>query len=529
MTRHSRRRQDEELTALSALFLYGWWLVSFIKRTKAPVTIILVVLNVLFWVEPDLLYFFGQKKNLSAGSILLKTYLSWFSPPSGLNWFLLNALIPRQLVDKPQLCPSALVEGRHPLMWLLGHNFTHEDIMHLGYDMVSLLLKGRLLEVSMGSTSFMIMIAALTVLHPALHLFLSYALNALGISNAWDSCVSGVAGLLFGMTSVLHYSSVFWNQPVSPPFDTFLRKTTIDVRYLAWAELLIFALNSPRVSFVGCLSGLLAGITYPHCVFFSRAVYNLLLHYGLEAYAKSTKALYRLRDTLVGSWIVRALHSITLKAKAACRRKLRAVRREIRDNMHLFFTICRVVCRTSYGLACQAIHEVRENISLSILLHRNALSDRAKKMYTNKILAACVPRTHDQVSGAAPLREGQEVLYEQTRGRWIVARVKMVDRAVTPHSYIIVAEGIERNTVASRLRRLFSEGDEVLYHDDRGEWRFAEVECVDRTDIEYSYVIRIFRPDAIVTKDTTASRLAHVENLDDSDDEDPDFVPTDDE
>nr|KJB26900.1 hypothetical protein B456_004G265200 [Gossypium raimondii] len=102
-------------------------------------------------------------------------------------------------VDEVWFNPHLILKNKDMKRFFLSV-FYHVDESHLVYNMMSLLWKGIQLETSMGSTEFASMVVAL-----------------LGLSQA---------------------------------------------RYAAWAELILIQMFVPRVSFLGHLSGIFAGILY---------------------------------------------------------------------------------------------------------------------------------------------------------------------------------------------------------------------------------------------------------------------------
>ncbi|KAG4189529.1 hypothetical protein ERO13_A08G228300v2 [Gossypium hirsutum] len=102
-------------------------------------------------------------------------------------------------VDEVWFNPHLILKNKDMKRFFLSV-FYHVDESHLVYNMMSLLWKGIQLETSMGSTEFASMVVAL-----------------LGLSQA---------------------------------------------RYAAWAELILIQMFVPRVSFLGHLGGILAGILY---------------------------------------------------------------------------------------------------------------------------------------------------------------------------------------------------------------------------------------------------------------------------
>lgn len=116
----------------------------------------------------------------------------------------------------------------------------------------------------MGSAEFASMIAALLAMSQGITLLLSKTLlNFFDYEKAyyWEYSV-GFSGVLFAMKVVLNsYSDDL----------TSVYGVLVPSRYAAWAELILIQMFVPGVSFLGHLSGILAGILY---LGFKRSFYS---------------------------------------------------------------------------------------------------------------------------------------------------------------------------------------------------------------------------------------------------------------
>eukprot|EP00249_Psilotum_nudum_P009535 c21995_g1_i1 orf=318-1361(+) len=135
--------------------------------------------------------------------------------------------------------------------------FYHVDETHLVYNMLSLLWKGVQLESSMGSKSFAWMVAVLLGLSHGL-----VVLTAKGLAMFADypdallsECGVGFSAVLFALKVILN-----WNLPTYADVYGVL----VPARHAAWAELLLVQMFVPGTSFLGHLSGILAGLIYLH-------------------------------------------------------------------------------------------------------------------------------------------------------------------------------------------------------------------------------------------------------------------------
>lgn len=121
--------------------------------------------------------------------------------------------------------------------------------------MISLLWKGIQLETSMGSLQFASMVASLLALSQSITLILSKSLLLLFDYDRpyYYEYSVGFSGVLFAMKVVLNSQSDSY---------TNVHGVLLPSRYAAWAELILIQMIVPGVSFLGHLSGILAGIVY---------------------------------------------------------------------------------------------------------------------------------------------------------------------------------------------------------------------------------------------------------------------------
>lgn len=126
---------------------------------------------------------------------------------------------------------------------------------HLVYNMMSLLWKGIQLETFMGSIEFGSMVIALVTLSQGFSLLLAKALFLFfNYDKAYYREFSvGFSGVLFAMKVVLNSRS---------DEDTYVHGLIVPARYSAWVELILIQMFVPGVSFLGHLSGILAGFFY---------------------------------------------------------------------------------------------------------------------------------------------------------------------------------------------------------------------------------------------------------------------------
>lgn len=139
---------------------------------------------------------------------------------------------------------------------LVLSGFIHVDEMHLYYNMLSFLVKGVQLEQSMGSLAFgALVVYALLASHSLLVAlaYLSYTFDIFPALSGYNSCAVGFSAVIFCLKFVLYMRS---SGVVS------IYGFAINVRYAAWAELVLISILNPNASFVGHLAGILAGVLY---------------------------------------------------------------------------------------------------------------------------------------------------------------------------------------------------------------------------------------------------------------------------
>ena len=109
----------------------------------------------------------------------------------------------------------------------------------------------------MGSVSFALLLAELTLTTGILHLLLSVLVGLVSPSLApglMNSCAVGFSGVLFALKSVLSSRpEAAWSE---------VHGVRLPGKYVAWAELFLVQLLLPDASFLGHLAGILAGLAH---------------------------------------------------------------------------------------------------------------------------------------------------------------------------------------------------------------------------------------------------------------------------
>lgn len=191
------------------------------------------------------LYRLRRKPPVTAGLILANTLIYLRPGP-------LHRLLPS--IDEVWFNPHLIVKHGDLKRFFLSA-FYHMGESHLVYNMMSLLWKGIQLETSMGSAEYTSMIAALLCLSQGISLLLAKSLLVFFDYEAayYDQYAVGFSGVLFAMKVVVNSQS---------DETTFLNGLLIPARHAAWAELILIQMFVPGVSFIGHLSGILAGLLY---------------------------------------------------------------------------------------------------------------------------------------------------------------------------------------------------------------------------------------------------------------------------
>uniref|UniRef100_A0A8D8SZ85 Rhomboid-related protein 4 n=2 Tax=Cacopsylla melanoneura TaxID=428564 RepID=A0A8D8SZ85_9HEMI len=181
-------------------------------------------------------------------------------PPVTLGLVLIHTLLYMNIIAKPwsalDVCISAKTVWQDK-EWkrIILSAFEHGDDMHLYYNMVSLILKGRLLERIFGPIKFIALILFLTIFTSIYYVVLSYGMSVLtNDPTELTHCAIGFSAVLFAMKTILTRQNP----------DTYQSILNVEVKatYAPWFELFIIHVLVPNASFKGHLSGILVGLTY---------------------------------------------------------------------------------------------------------------------------------------------------------------------------------------------------------------------------------------------------------------------------
>ncbi|GFR40875.1 hypothetical protein Agub_g1526, partial [Astrephomene gubernaculifera] len=151
------------------------------------------------------------------------------------------------------LQPRLVLKGQWRRLVLSA--FLHVDETHVLYNMSSLLWKGVRLERRYGSLRFAALVGELLLAAHGMTVLLAAVLAA-QVPGYWylmESCAVGFSAVLFALKVVLSHDDPGYEQVMGFWLPT---------KYMCWAELLLISYLSPRVSFLGHLGGILAGLLH---------------------------------------------------------------------------------------------------------------------------------------------------------------------------------------------------------------------------------------------------------------------------
>lgn len=123
--------------------------------------------------------------------------------------------------------------------------------------MISLAYKGANLESSIGSFPFLFLVLYALVASHTIAVTLAATVHALGYPH-----LSGYNTCAVGFSAVLFCIKYIWNQTADS--STYIYGISVPTKYAAWAECFLITLLTPNVSFLGHVSGIIAGVCYAH-------------------------------------------------------------------------------------------------------------------------------------------------------------------------------------------------------------------------------------------------------------------------
>lgn len=137
---------------------------------------------------------------------------------------------------------------------IISAAFTHGGLMHIGFNMMSLLQLGPNLELQFGTSQFLYMSIWSVFLCGFLYIFISYlCFWVTGRANWLDVAAVGYSGVLFTYATLETYHS---NVDTRSIFGIF----NVPAKLYPWVLLVVLSLVMPNISFLGHLSGILVGV-----------------------------------------------------------------------------------------------------------------------------------------------------------------------------------------------------------------------------------------------------------------------------
>jgi rhomboid domain-containing protein 1 len=154
------------------------------------------------------------------------------------------------------VCIGASMVWNHlDLRRLVLASFFHLDDMHLYYNMVSLLWKGRDLEPRLGSKRFATLIVLFVLVSNTLMVLGSVFLARFAdMPGPYRSCAVGFSAVLFALKVVSAYYS-------TSPYSHVMG-FVVPTQYIYWFELALIHVLVPGSSFFGHLCGIITGLLY---------------------------------------------------------------------------------------------------------------------------------------------------------------------------------------------------------------------------------------------------------------------------
>lgn len=133
--------------------------------------------------------------------------------------------------------------------------FEHGDDIHLYYNMLSFLAKGRTLERHFGSPYFAYLLGVFTLLTSVTYVGLEVLISELLHDyQHYKTCAIGFSGVIFALKVL---TTSYWETGQRRYFGI-----RVPGKYAVWAELIAIQLMVPNASFVGHLAGILVGVCY---------------------------------------------------------------------------------------------------------------------------------------------------------------------------------------------------------------------------------------------------------------------------
>lgn len=164
------------------------------------------------------------------------------------------------LLPVPWDAASVCLSAQAVLKWkeyerLILSALEHGDDIHLYYNMLSFLSKGRSLEQHYGSFYFIYLLSCFTFLTSGTYVGLEVLISELtGDKLHYKTCAIGFSGVIFALKVLTTH---YWESGYRRYFGI-----RVSGKYAVWLELVAIQLMVPNASFVGHLAGVIVGVMY---------------------------------------------------------------------------------------------------------------------------------------------------------------------------------------------------------------------------------------------------------------------------
>lgn len=155
-------------------------------------------------------------------------------------------------------CPRLIVE-KYQLWRLITGAFLHGGILHLCMNMLSFTQLGLTFESHVGTLSYFYHIIIFGLISAIFHTLIAFIMYIGGDSSQWNSSAVGFSGVLFALI-VVDISISGGDQ------RSIMGLVMVPSWIYPWVMLLIMSLLIQNVSFLGHLSGIIAGYLYQFSV-----------------------------------------------------------------------------------------------------------------------------------------------------------------------------------------------------------------------------------------------------------------------
>jgi|EP00945_MAST-04E_sp_MAST-4E-sp1_P002949 membrane associated rhomboid family serine protease len=156
-------------------------------------------------------------------------------------------------LEKYMMSPLA-VYSNHEFYRIVSGSFFHAGLMHIGFNMMSLLTLGEAVERILGTFRFVFYTFVTVMLSNFLYLAVCIALGTFYERSWWYYNSVGFSGVLFAYATIESFLSPF-------PTRNFFG-CTVPSKWYPWILLGGLQILMPNISFLGHLAGLVLGVCY---------------------------------------------------------------------------------------------------------------------------------------------------------------------------------------------------------------------------------------------------------------------------